>query len=176
MANDKEVTKDTQPQPPRAGRPPTPMRSMENPFLQDEETVLPFIPDDEDWHYCFIRHKLGNEDDGKNIVSHTSGKLPYELVTFDMLAKDLQRKFEALKLTQGQYAGHIQVGDVILGRTPQRLYKQYIEATQIRADRMSQSLREQVLSKNALAAGRKSGIRIEDDSEADGLLPQQAIN
>lgn len=147
---------------------------MDNPFLVEEETILPHIPDDENWHYCFVRHRIGNEEDSRNVVAHLSGKLPYELVTLDMLPKEFQQKFAALKVQQGQNSGHVQVADTTLARTPQRLYQMYMQATQIRADKLAGSLREELILKNAMHGVRgRSGLRIEDDNSEDEGLVQQ---
>lgn len=152
---------------------PSPMRTGENPFLSDEEHILPHIPDDKDWHYCWIRWRIGQEEDSKNVVRHLNGKLPYQLVTPDDLPAAQRSVFEHLKVGQGQHVGRIGIADVVLARTPMSLYRKYYEATQIRADRMNSALKDAIISKNTDRMSR-SRLFVEEDSEADGLIPGRA--
>lgn len=161
------------PQPQSAPRSPSPMRTMDNPFLNDEEHTLPHIPDTAEWHYCYLRYRVGEKDDSQNLVRHLNGKLPYQLVSLNDLPEEQRSLFEHLKLSQGQHIGRIGINDVVLARCPQHLYRMYYEATQIRADRMNDALRVAIESKNTDRMSR-SRIYVEEDSEADGLMPGRA--
>lgn len=161
------------PKPPVAGRPPgmpSPMHTADNPFLNEEEFVLPYIPDDEEWHYCWIRYRLGRDDDLKNMTRYLTGKLPFELVTEDKLPEVVKNQFAHLRIPTGTQSGKIGIGDVVLARTPQPLYRKYIEATQIRADRMNAALTDTIQS----VRDRRTRLIVEEDSERDGIMPGRA--
>lgn len=147
-------------------------QSMDNPFLNEEEFVLPHIPDTEEWHYCWIRYRIGKDEDLKNLNRYLTGKLPYEIVTHDTLPQAMKDQYTHLKIPEGSHQGRIGIGDVILGRCQMHLYRMYIEATQIRADKMNSSL-EQTL--NDLNGGDRRGrFHVEEDSERDGIIPGRA--
>ena len=93
---------------------PSPMHRMDNPFLNEEEFVLPHIPDDDEWHYCWIRYRIGRDDDLKNMTRYLTGKLPFELVTEEMLPDVVKTQFSHLKISTGSQSGKIGIGDIKL--------------------------------------------------------------
>lgn len=149
---------------------PSPTHHMDNPFLNEEEFVLPHVPDDEEWHYCWIRYRIGRDDDLKNMTRYLTGKLPFELATEEMLPDVVKTQFSHLKISTGSQSGKIGIGDVVLARTPQPLYQKYIEATQIRADRMNAALTDTIQS----VRDRRTRLIVEEDSERDGIMPGRA--
>ena len=142
---------------------PKPRANPSNPFLVDDEFTLPYVPDDDQWHYCWLRHKIGNEDDQKNMVRHLNGKMPYEVVTLEMLPKEMQKGFSTLKVSQGQHTGAIAINDVVLGRCPMHLYRKLVEAQDIRTERMNDALRDEVSARNN--GDRRGRLFVEEDSE-----------
>lgn len=161
-----------QPGPAARPHPQQARQTADNPFLNEEEFVLPHIPDTDDWHYCWIRYRLGKDEDLKNMNRYLTGKLPYEIVTHDTLPQEMKDQYTHLRIPEGTHQGRIGIGDVILGRCPQHLYRQYIEATQIRADKMNNSL-EQII--NDMNGGdRRTRFYVEEDSEREGIMPGRA--
>lgn len=162
-----------QPGPSARPQPPAQRQTMDNPFLNEEEFVLPHIPDTEDWHYCWIRYRLGKDEDLKNLNRYLTGKLPYEIVTHDTLPQAMKDQYTHLKIPEGGHQGRIGIGDVILGRCPQHLYKMYIEATQIRANKMNAALQQTLTDLNG--GDRRGKFFVEEDSEREGIMPGRAI-
>ena len=153
---------------------PSPRQHASNPFLNEEEFVLPHVPDCDEWHYCWIRYRLGKDEDIKNLNRYLTGKLPYEIVTGETLPQSMKDQYSHLKIAEGTHHGRIGIGDVILGRCRRDLYELYIKATQIRADNMTGALEQTV---NDLNAGDRRGrLYVEEDSEREGVMPGRADN
>lgn len=110
-----------------------------NPFLVDDEDILPRIPDDEEFAYKWMRGLLGGEMDGRNYIAHTTGKLAYEIVRPDQMP-DLK----PLALKHAHAGPCIQINDCILVRIPKVLRDLYLNAMNTKADQLAGALKAQV--------------------------------
>lgn len=114
----------------------------ENPFLQEDQQGLPYVPDepDKDIAYCWIRHSLGGQSDAKNILANTTGKLRYEFVK----AEDMPHLMP-LKAEQAGMGGLIVYNDVALAKTSYRRREQYKDAIRQRTNQTVQTNRDKVM-------------------------------
>ena len=139
---------------PRAKRQVRAERPIENPFLSYTENVLPDIPDDPEWSYLWMRTSIDGKDDGKNVVAHMNGRLPYQLVRPEELPS-----LAPLTVKQGSLGNCIAINDVVLVKIPRELRDMFVEATEINARKLNDQLQQRVRD------------QISDPDNEDRILP-----
>lgn len=112
-------------------------RAAHNRFAQsDGENMLPTPPDDEVYHYGYVRHSVNGRPDVSNLQSRLHGRMPWEPAPISELPPDWQARLGLLKAKDGDFAGHVAIEDLVLMRCDRAAYEEYREWEQIEADKL----------------------------------------
>lgn len=143
-------------------------RRASNPFLyaEGQNDVLPYVPDDDQWHYCWIRGVIEGKTDGANLVNQQQAGLRYEIVKPDELPEgcDLSR----VTAREGEFKGYIQVRDCVLMRCDLEKYQLYLEAADLKADDMDRMVSAGDQAKQ-IPGEERTGIIVEENKERQGV-------
>ena len=138
------------------------MAEEANPFLRETANPFPLLPtDDPDWCYCWIRHQIEGDPDGKNLSQHQSGLLVWDFVKMSDLTSQQQGRIRHYAQVEGRMGGNIVYRDVVAMRAPRHLVEMRDAAYQIRA--REQILRTKQQFRSHFQGGESRGY-IEEDS------------
>lgn len=141
-------------------------------FMQEDENTIPFVPDTPEWHYKWARVRLGDKDDGSNIVANLNGRMGFEVVDGpDMLPPGT--KLQSLSIKSGDYQGGYQFRDTVLMRCPMRNHKLSI----IAASRRTKALNQMLDAGNQagfIPGESRTGIVVEENEERTGIFEEAA--
>lgn len=136
-------------------------------FMQQDENIMPYVPDTRDWHYKWARKRLGNKDDGANIANNVNGRLGYEIVTGpDMLPAKCDIK--SLSIKSGDQMTGYEFSDCILMRCPMRNHKLAIIAASRRAAALDEML-DAGSQVSGIPGETRTGIVVEENKERYGV-------
>lgn len=144
-------------------------RAATNRFAQsDGENLLPVPPDDETYHYGYVRHSIGGRTDVGNLQTRLHGRLPWETVPIAELTPEWQVKLGFLKAKDGDFAGSVAIEDLVLMRCDRQAYEEYREWEQFEADKLvldTKSKWVELLD--------QQGLRPKDPFEVDELVREE---
>jgi hypothetical protein len=144
-------------------------RAAHNRFLTaDSENMLPVPPDDEVYHYGYVRHSLNGRTDVSNMQSRLHGTLPWEVAPLAELTPEWQSRLGFLKAKDGDFAGSVAIEDLVLMRCDRAAYEEYREADQIRSDQQVMGTKTSWV--NLLD---QAGLRPRDPFEVDELMREE---
>ncbi|HXO73221.1 MAG TPA: hypothetical protein VN838_30060 [Bradyrhizobium sp.] len=86
----------------------------------DHESILPYVPDTDEWHYCWMRAVVNGEPDKKNINKYLNGKVRWEAVSPDELNGLVSYRATNANVSN---SGVIQIDDVVLMRCSKRIHE-----------------------------------------------------
>lgn len=135
-----------------------------NPFLEEDNDVLPKVPEIPGYATLWVRHGLAGTPDAMNIMRHTGGRMPYEYVRPSEVP-ELATLAERSPM-YSQEEGVIRVNDVVLMKTLKATKDLYMAAVHERANRLGDGLRESVQAQRN--ARYKMGMKILEDREGFG--------
>lgn len=136
-----------------------------NPFLDEVQSTLPYIPDTPEWSYMWMRHSIRGEADGGNLNMHLNGRLRYEYVRPEEMPN--LSMFHHRDVGVASDLGVIRVNDVVLMKTSTKMRRMYLEACEIRASALGEMLRQRAYSVRD-SQGR-GGVKEYTDSESYGI-------
>lgn len=141
-----------------------------NEFLVEEQNILPFIPDTEEFHYHWARVRMLDKDDGSNVHDKLNGRMGYEVVTPDKLPKGFS--LAPLSIKGGDYSGGFQYRDCLLLRCPMRNFLLAEAAGHKRAAQLSAMVRQGEQAEQVAGAGTE--IVVEENRDREGVRVQES--
>lgn len=140
-------------------------------YNSGDELALPTPPDDEAYHYGWVRHSVNGRSDVANLRSRLHGRLPWEPVPLNELPQDWQAQLVMTQAKDGNFAGFAAIEDLVLMRCSREAYIKAREAEQLHADDLvlgAKAQWEELLD--------RQGLRPQHDAfEVDELLQETAL-
>lgn len=140
-------------------------RAFEGAFDVTEFKSLPDVPDDEDWHYCWV-----SVADPTNVLRYRDPRTGYEPVPPESIPEYIGK---TLTLKDGQFAGYVGVREMVLYRVPQARYAAMMAREALKADAFEATLQNRVKSFNQ--ADNRTRVVVEDNDERHHAVGQDGF-